>query len=100
MAKDDKVILTPDEAISLLAEGEYSHNYANPRGMLIGCDYERDGVVKALREAKQIEIGGDACKSMRHPLAVWDAKDRLTFFEADMEKVAALEEASYGHHPI
>ena len=90
---DAKIILTPDEAISLLADGEYVHNYANPGGMLIGCDYGREDAIKAFRSAKQIEIGGDACKAMRHPLAVWETEKRVTFFEADMAKVAALEGA-------
>lgn len=91
---EDKVILTPDEAISLLHDGEYIHNYANPRGgMFIGCDYDRKDAIEAIRAAYQIEIGGPECKRMRHPLAVWSSENRVTFFEADMGKVDAFEVA-------
>lgn len=89
---DDKVILTPDEAIALLPEGEYVHNFANPGvGMLVGCDYERDNAIKHIRSAYQIELAGEQCMRLKHPLAVWDSKTHVTFFAADMAKVQAFE---------
>ena len=87
---DDRILLTADEAISLLPEGEYVHNTTG--GMImIGCDYSRESAEKSLREAVQIEIGGPMCKAMRHPLVTWDSPHHCTFFEADMDKVAAFE---------
>ena len=90
---DDKFLLTPAEAESLLAEGEYIHNYIGGGMMMLGCDYSRTEAVEAFKAAKSIEIGGPSCKAMRHPIAVFDANDRLSFFEADMAKVEALEAA-------
>jgi hypothetical protein len=88
----DRIILTADEAISLLPEGEYVHNTTG--GMImIGCDYSRESAEKALRGAVQIEIGGPMCKAMRHPLVTWDSPKHCTFFEADMDKVEAFEAA-------
>lgn len=93
---DDVLIITAAEAEALLIDGaEYIHNYANPAGgLMIGVDYERDDAIAAFRKAAQIEIGGSGCKSMRHPIVVWDnLPGRYTFFEADMAKVEALEAA-------
>ena len=97
---DARIILTPDEAISLLLEGDYIHNYANPRGgLFLGVDYDREDAIEAFRKAKQIEIGGPGCKSMGHPLAVWESDDRVTFFAADMAKVEAFEASRLAASP-
>lgn len=91
MNADDKFVITPDEAISLLNAGDTIHNFAMGGPIIIGCDFSRDGAVAALKRAVLIEIGGDGCKRMKHPIVTWDTDDHYTFFEADMEKVAALE---------
>ena len=89
---DDKITLTPDEAISLLPDGEYVHNYANPTaGMLIGVDFDRPDAEEHIRKAIQREIGGSGCKGMKHALVVWDNEKHCTFFETDMAKVEAME---------
>jgi hypothetical protein len=90
MTDDIRLFLTPDEAISLLPEGEYIHNTTG--GMIrIGIDYTRDDAIKALRGAHKLEIGGPACRAARHPLVMWSTNERATFFEADMDKLDALE---------
>lgn len=96
MSNDDKIILTPDEAASLIADGDYVHNFIQSGMTFLGCDYERDDAIEAFRAAKSIEIGGPSCKAMKHPIAVFDARDRLSFFEADMEKVEAFESRARG----
>lgn len=88
---DEKLILTPDEAATLLPDGDNIHNFIQRGPMFIGCDFSRDGAVEAFKRAKRIELGGENCKAMKHPLAVWDANERLSFFAANMEKVAAFE---------
>lgn len=94
---DDKLIITPEEAESLLLDGEYVHNFVNPgAGMMVGCDYDRADAIQAFKDAKQIEIGGDACKGMKHPIVVWDTDRHMSFFEADMKKVDAFEAKKAG----
>lgn len=90
---DERILLTAEQAEAMLPEGETVHNYRNPAGMMIGCDWERDAVILALRAAQSIEIGGPACKAMRHPLVVFGPDGRHSFFEADMAKVEAHEAA-------
>lgn len=91
--EDNKVIITAAEAAMLLrSDKDDVHNFANPHGgLFIGCDYERSAALAAFRDAQTIEIGGPGCKASKHPLAVTDTAGRVTFFEADMEKVAAFE---------
>jgi hypothetical protein len=89
-----KIILTPDHAEGLLPEGEYVHNFIQSNFAFLGCDYARADAVKAFGEAQQIEIAGENAKAMRHPIAVFDKDGKLSFFEADMDKVAAFEAAA------
>jgi hypothetical protein len=94
MTDDAPIILTPEEAISLLAAGEIVHNYANPtHGMFIGVDYSREYAEQHIRDAFAREIAGPNCKRMKHALAVWKNEDdrRPTFFETDAEKVEMME---------
>lgn len=90
---DDKVILTAAEAESLLADGDTVHSFINPRNaVLVGYEYDRAHAIAGLHAAKQVELAGDAAKALKHPLAVWDDLG-VSFFEADMDKVAAFEVA-------
>jgi hypothetical protein len=94
MASDDKIILTAEEAISLLPEGEHIHNYINNvAGMFIGCDYTRESAEQHIRAAAACEIGGENCKRMKHALVVWSSADSLSFFATDPAKVEAMEQA-------
>ena len=94
MTDDTPIIQTPEEAISLLAEGEIVHNYANQtHGMFIGIDYSRADAEQHIRDAFAREIAGPHCKRMKHALAVWknDGDRRPTFFETDSAKIEAME---------
>ena len=88
---DDKMIITPEDAEGLLPEGDTVHNFIQSGNTFLGCDFGRDAAVKAFKNASLIEIGGPACKRMRHPIVVWEPDNRYSFFEADMAKVEALE---------
>ncbi|PWJ88400.1 hypothetical protein C8D77_111123 [Mesorhizobium loti] len=90
-ADDDKFPLTAEEAESLLAEGEYVHNFMQAGFAILGCDYGRAEAIAAFKAAKSIEIGGDGCKGMKHPIVVFGPDGRHSFFAADMAKVEALE---------
>ena len=90
--RDEKVLLTADEAISLLPEGEYVHNYINNMpGMFIGCDYDRVDAEEHIRKALQREIAGPRCHGMKHGLAVWSGEKSVSFFATDMAKLKTME---------
>lgn len=89
----NRVLLTADEAISLLPDGPTVHNFKGGGMVLMGADWDRESAIDAIRSAYAVELGGGASYSMGHPLAVWASERRVSFFEANMEKVAALEAA-------
>jgi hypothetical protein len=91
---DEKIIITPNEAEGLLPAGDTVHNFVNPGvNLLIGADYDRADAIKAFKNAKRIEIGGEQCRNMKHPIVVLGDDGRYSFFEADMAKVDAFEAA-------
>jgi hypothetical protein len=96
MSDDEKVIITPEEAESLLVAGPLVHNFMVGPAMLLGCDYKRADAIEALKKATEIEIAGPIAKDMKHPIAVRQG-DQVSFFEADMDKVAAFEAKRHNH---
>lgn len=92
MTDEAKLIITPEEAESLLYDGaDTVHNFMDSGFALIGCDWSREATIKAFKEAIQIEIAGPSARGMNHALAVWSSKTEHSFFEADPEKVDAFE---------
>lgn len=95
MESDDRFIITPQQAEALLPDGDEIHTFRDG-GILIGADWSRAEIITCFAKAKEIEIGGDGCRRMRHPIAVWegDGLDRRPLFvEADMMKLEALEKS-------
>jgi hypothetical protein len=88
---DTNFILTPEQAESLLPPGERVHSFVNPPWGFVGCDSSRKTVVRLIREAKLLEIGGERAKRMKHALVVHAREGGRKFFATDMEKVEALE---------
>ena len=88
---DTTFILTPEQAESLLPPGERIHSFVNPPWGFVGCDSSRKAVVRLIREAKLLEIGGERAKRMKHALVVHAREGGYKFFATDMEKVEAME---------
>lgn len=79
--------ITPEEAVSLLNEGEQIHTFRNPNGFLIGADHDRDSLIERLHaHPKKIQIGGEQCRKMNHALIVEDSNGYL-FIETNEEKL-------------
>ena len=75
---DSRVVLTPEQALSMLGDGDSIHTFRSAGPMLLGCDWDRDKLEEAIR-GNRCEIGGDACKGMNHGLVV--AVDGWLFVE-------------------
>lgn len=82
----EKIILTKDQAINLLDEGEYIHTFMQGGMSLIGCDHSRESILEDIQTADVLEIGGDTCVSMGHGLVI----DGRLFVKANREKVNNL----------
>jgi len=87
----EKRLITPDEAIGLLNDGEEIHTFVNPRaGMMIGTDHSRESLIKRIKEnPDKLEIGGEACRRMNHGLILKD--DGNLFIETNEEKLNAFD---------
>lgn len=87
------ILLTPEEAESLLLPGPTVHNFIPASFAIIGCDCSRKHAIETFKAAIRIEIGGPNMKGMHHPIVVWESKNKMRCYEADMEKVEAFEKA-------
>lgn len=80
MSDEQKVLLTPAEAIALLAEGEEVHAFVNPQAsVLLGADWSREDAVAYINAADSRELAGPAATRMKHGLAVHGNRG-LVFF--------------------
>ena len=87
---NDRRFITPEEAISLLNDGDTIHTFRNSPGMLMGADHSRKSILKTINDnPDKIEIGGEGCRSMNHGLVVND--DGPLFIETNEEKLNAFD---------
>ena len=70
-SSDDIELLTYDEAVALLPEGERIHTYLDSPVALIGADWDRDAVLTLLRTTDRREVTGPAAQAMGHGLAAF-----------------------------
>lgn len=69
---ENRVELTPEQAIALLPEGETVHTFRNPGvGMMLGADWKRAEVEREIRDAERRELAGEIATSMGHGLVVF-----------------------------
>lgn len=80
--KNGQIVITLEEALKLLPEKEDIHTFMNPAaGMLLGADWSRDDVVKALALSKEIHLTGEAAQAMDHGLAIFRGDGATVFIE-------------------
>lgn len=69
---DEPVMLTPEEALALLPEGDHIHTFRNPgAGMMIGADWKREEIEREIREATERQLAGGIATSMGHGLVLF-----------------------------
>ena len=88
---DTNLTLTPDQAESLLPPGERVHSFVNPPWGFVGCDSSREAVVRLIREARLLEIGGERAKRVKRALVVHAGEGGCKLFATDTERVEAME---------
>lgn len=84
----EKTVLTKQEAIEMLPEGEKIHVFMNPNGMLLGADWTRQQVLELINGVKKenyISLAGEQATRMKHGLVVWDG-NRYCFIQTKDEK--------------
>lgn len=76
---NDQPTLTLDAALAALPDGEMIHTFMNPAGMLVGADWTRMQIVRALGRAKEIMVTGTMAQGMGHGIAINDHEGRMVF---------------------
>lgn len=89
-----KKIITSEEAIELLPEGDEIHTFYNKGMMIIGADWEREDVIEKLEAVDVIELTVECARSMKHRICAYNhgcLQDEILFIETDMEKLNAFD---------
>lgn len=81
MTPDDIQLLTYDEAVALLPDGDSIHTFLNSSIALVGADWARPAILTLLRETDRREVTGAAAQSMGHGLAAFRADGTPVFIE-------------------
>ena len=68
---NDAVLLSYDEAVALLPEGERIHTILDSGIALLGADWDREQVLGLLRTTDRREVTGPAAQAMGHGLAAF-----------------------------
>jgi hypothetical protein len=79
MSTQEKTLLTSEQAVELLADGEDVHAFVNPGAMLIGADWSREEALDYINKAETRELAGPEATRMKHGLAVHGQRG-LVFF--------------------
>lgn len=92
--KDEKIVLTVEEAMSVIKDGDRVHTFMNGGIALLGADWDRSAIEEGFKNAKEISISGDSARSMKHGVVFF--KDSglapgYVFVETDESKLLELE---------
>ena len=81
MANDEPVIISLEDALAALPdrdpEDDCIHTFRQGGFAIIGADWNREEVVKALESADSIQVSGETAQAMHHGLAILDGRGPL-----------------------
>ena len=90
-----KIFLTPEQAISVLHDGDSVHTFYNPGFGLVGADWSRTDIEDKLKASDIIELTGIVARSMGHGICAYskNTKDlsEILYIETDEARLSALE---------
>jgi hypothetical protein len=81
VTSDDIQLLTYDEAVALLPDGERIHTYLDGGIALIGADWDRADILALLETTDRREVTGPEAQSAGHGLAAFRADGTPVFIE-------------------
>lgn len=86
----DRMLLTKDEALYLLKDGEEIHRFMQAGPILCGADVARSSIVKDIESAESVEVAGATAREMGHGLAI-KTRGTYSFVEHNEDKLKQLE---------
>jgi len=78
---DEIELLTYDQSVALLPDGDRVHTFLDSGIALLGIDWDRDQVLALLRTTGRREVTGPAAQSMHHGLAAYRPDGVPVFIE-------------------
>ena len=66
----DAVIITPEQAESLIVEGDDVHTFVSAAFGLVGADHSRRGILADIRAAERIDLSGPMARAMGHGICL------------------------------
>ena len=72
----NRVILSKEDAIKMLPDGDVIHSFKQSGSMIIGCDYTKEKAI-GLINSMEVEISGPTATNMGHGLCL----NRTLFLE-------------------
>jgi hypothetical protein len=91
---DERTTLTVDEAISVLSKGDHIHTFREARCCLVGADWSRSSIERAIREAGEVYRTGGTARRMEHGIAINDGS--MLFIATNEDALSALEASLNG----
>jgi hypothetical protein len=70
VSMSDAELLSVDQALAMLPDGEYVHTFRNPGGMLLGAEWGRAEIEEAIRASDRRELAGELATRMKHGLVI------------------------------
>ena len=81
MTSEDIELLTYDEAVALLPDGDTIHTFLDGGLAIIGADWNRAAVLELLEATDRREVTGPSAQGAGHGLAAFRADGTPVFIE-------------------
>ena len=92
MASEDQVVLLSyEEAVALLPDGDQVHTFLDSAVALLGADWEREAVLDLVRTTDRREVTGSQAQAMHHGLAAFRPDGIPVFIETRQAEASAQE---------
>lgn len=85
MVSDRPVILSVEQAVSLLPDGDIVHVIIDAGWCKLAAGWERSQVLELIHGGAKCEVGGEQCRRYDHGLVVW--RDGEPLFVANRDGV-------------
>ena len=90
-----KKYITPEQAISVLPDGDSVHTFYNPGFGLVGADWSRADIEDKLKASDIIELTGPVARRMGHGICAYSKnaiyQSDILYIETDETRISGLE---------
>ena len=69
---DEKSVVSLEEAIKRLPDGDMVHTFRQAGGMMLGAEHGRTSLIISLANATEIQETGTLAQSLGHGLCIYD----------------------------